>query len=145
MASSRLFALLPHGERGTHRVLATDAGLYIPNTGGNRHGGKEFVQRDLQPPSEANEFLLKVSLAGEPTAAVDDLAAGLSITPWIRIADGSHLFSTGVRSASTARLAEKRRNLKNIVRFAEGNPALLGQVGTDDCRLGSNGCGRTVV
>jgi hypothetical protein len=77
---------------------------------------------------ETDELQLQASLVGEPTASVDDLAAGLEI------AHGSDCrrpqpTALPYDAQVSRRLAEKRRNLANIFRFAEGNPALLSQVG----------------
>jgi photosystem II stability/assembly factor-like uncharacterized protein len=126
---NRVFALLPMGERGTHRVLTADAATLTTKT--LAEIGTEawsLIRTEFQPPAESNEFLLKVSMDGELTGVVDDLAAGLSLAPGCDCrrpaAPPIDFDGQGQR-----RLAEKRRNLKNIFRFAEGNPALLGQVG----------------
>ena len=128
--TSRLFAQLPPNERGTHRVLSTDAAARTTNTLAEiGTSASSLMRSDFQPCTEANEFLLKASFAGEPTAAVDDLAAGLSITPGSDCRRPLAVLDVTFNPQAQRRLAEKRRNLKNIFRFAEGNPALLGQVG----------------
>ncbi len=127
---SRTFALLPAETRGTHRVLSSDGVPFKNQTLGEISiSARSLLQREFRPGPDSNEFQLKMSLAGEPTAAVDDLAAGLSLTPG---SDCRRAFAThhaAFDPQAQRRLAEKRRNLTNIFRFAEGNPALLGQVG----------------
>jgi photosystem II stability/assembly factor-like uncharacterized protein len=126
---SRLFALLPAGERGTHRVQSADAAALTTKTFAEIGTAVwSLIRTEFQPPAESNEFLLKASFAGEPTTSVNDLAAGLSLAPGCDCRRPAAL-PTDFDGQGQRRLAEKRRNLKNIFRFAEGNPALLGQVG----------------
>jgi photosystem II stability/assembly factor-like uncharacterized protein len=126
---SRLFAQLPAGERGTHRVQSADAATHTTKTLAEiGTEARSLIRTEFQPSPQSNEFLLKASFAGEPTASVDDLAAGLSLAPGCDCRRPAAL-PTDFDSQGQRRLAEKRRNLKNIFRFAEGNPALLGQVG----------------
>jgi photosystem II stability/assembly factor-like uncharacterized protein len=126
---SRVFALLPLGERGTHRVVSADAATFTTKTLAEiGTTAWSLIRTEFEPPAESNEFLLKVSLEGELTGVVDDLAAGLSLAP-----GGDCRRPTAAPSdfdgQGQRQLAEKRRNLKNIFRLAEGKPALLGQVG----------------
>jgi photosystem II stability/assembly factor-like uncharacterized protein len=126
---SRLFALLPAGERGTHRVQSADAATLTTKTFAEiGTSAWSLIRSEFEPPPESNEFLLKVSMDGELTGAVDDLAAGLSLAPGCDCRRPAAT-ATDFDGQGQRRLAEKRRNLKNIFRFAEGNPALLGQVG----------------
>jgi photosystem II stability/assembly factor-like uncharacterized protein len=126
---SRVFALAAGKSRGTHRVDYTAA---VPQTGQTlaevATTARSLLARDYSPSPATDEFQLKASFTGEPTASLDDLAAGLNI------AHGSDCrrpqpVALPFDAQVARRLAEKRRNLANIFRFAEGNPALLAQVG----------------
>jgi photosystem II stability/assembly factor-like uncharacterized protein len=126
---NRVFALLSEGERGTHRVLSADAATFTTKTFAEiGTSAWSLIRTQFESPAESNEFLLKVSMDGELTGVVDDLAAGLSLAPGSECrrpaATPSDFDGQGQRQ-----LTEKRRNLKNIFRLAEGKPALLGQVG----------------
>jgi photosystem II stability/assembly factor-like uncharacterized protein len=126
---NRLFALLPLGERGTHRVMSADAATLTTKTLAEiGTAARSLIRTEFQPTPETNEFLLKVSMDGELTASVDDLAAGLSLAPGCDCRRPTAT-PTDFDGQGQRQLAEKRRNLKNILRLAEGKPALLGQVG----------------
>jgi photosystem II stability/assembly factor-like uncharacterized protein len=126
---NRVFALLPEGERGTHRVLSADAATLTTKTFAEiGTSAWSLIRTQFQPPAESNEFLLKVSLDGELTGVVDDLAAGLSLAPGSECRRPT-VTPTDFDGQGQRQLTEKRRNLKNIFRLAEGKPALLGQVG----------------
>lgn len=126
---NRLFALVPQGERGTHRVLSADAATLTTKTLAEiGTSAWSLIRTEFEPPAESNEFLLKVSLDGELTGVVDDLAAGLSLSP-ASDCRRPNATPTDFDSQGQRQLAEKRRNLKSILRLAEGKPALLGQVG----------------
>lgn len=126
---SRVFSMMGASDRGTHRIDYAGA---VPQTGQTLAevalAARSLFMSDFATLPETDEFLLKASLAGEPTASLDDLAAGLEI------AHGSasrrpQLLARPFDAQAARRLAEKRRNLSNIFRMAEGNPALLAQVG----------------
>jgi photosystem II stability/assembly factor-like uncharacterized protein len=127
---SRVFAQLPAGGRGTHRVDSTGVAPFAGKTWGEMAtAARSLLHHDFQAPPQTNEFLLKASYAGEPTAAMDDLAAGLSLVPGSDCRRPTPTTLPTFDPQLQRRLAEKRRNLANIFRFAEGNPALLAQVG----------------
>lgn len=127
---SRVFAHLPPGQRGTHRVQSADiVPVADKSLSELATAARSLLNREFVTSPETSEFLLKASHAGEPTASVDDLAAGLSIQPGT---DCRRPIQQTIQSAdpeTRRRLAEKRRNLANIFRFAEGSPALMAQVG----------------
>lgn len=126
---SRVFSVARGENRGTHRVEHTAA---VPQSGQTlaevASAARSLFAPRVHLPIATDEFHLKANLAGEPTAAVDDLAAGLGIvhdSDSRRPQAGALPFDAQLER----RLAEKRRNLANIFRYAEGNPALLAQVG----------------
>lgn len=126
---NRVFALLPAGERGTHRVLTADAATLTTKTFAEiATAAWSLIRTEFEPSVESNEFLLRVSMDGELTGVVDDLAAGLSLAPGSDCRRPAAT-PTDFDGQGQRQLTEKRRNLKNIIRLAEGNPALLGQVG----------------
>lgn len=126
---SRTFAVAESNTRGTHRVEYTAA---VPGTGQTlaevATAAHSLLSDAYRMMPETDEFQLQASLAGEPTASLDDLVAGLSI---VHGSDCRRALPTALPfdAQVSRRLAEKRRNLANIFRFAEGNPALLSQVG----------------
>jgi photosystem II stability/assembly factor-like uncharacterized protein len=125
----RMYAIAGDDTRGTHRVEYTAA---VPGTGQTlaevATSAGSLLSDDYRMSPETDEFQLQASLAGEPTTSADDLAAGLSI---VHGSDCRRIQPTALPfdAQVSRRLAEKRRNLANIFRFAEGNPALLSQVG----------------
>ncbi len=125
---SRVYALLPSGERGTHRVLSDQivAGMSLADSS---TAALSLLRREFTHPSIADEFRLVESLAGEPSAQVDDLVAGLGAMPGTAMRREQVAIGDPLAAQSQQRVAEKRRNLRNIFRASGGNPALLAQVG----------------
>ncbi|TWU30157.1 YCF48-related protein [Bythopirellula polymerisocia] len=125
---SRIYALLPPDMRGTHRVQSeeTIAGTSLADSS---IAARSLLSREFSPPEIADEFRLLASLAGEPTAQIDDLVAGLGATPGSASRRALSSQDISLAAQSQQRLIEKRRNLRNIFRASGGNPALLGQVG----------------
>ncbi len=125
---SRVYAFLPPGARGTHRVLSeqTVAGTSLADTS---IAALSLLRHEFSPPAISDEFRLVASLAGEPTTQVDDLMAGLSLTAGGASRRSQLPHDDPLATQAQQRLTEKRRNLRNIFRASGGNPALLGQVG----------------
>lgn len=122
---SRVYASLPTGERGTHRVQLEDATLVSDRSLTELvTAARSLLECDFSPSAAVDEFQLLANLAGEPGISTGDLLAGLGKQP-------GRLIQTILQPEEMRqqrRLAEKRRNLQNIFRAAGGDPALLAQV-----------------
>jgi photosystem II stability/assembly factor-like uncharacterized protein len=129
---SRVFAILPPGERGTHRVDTQQ----LPPLGemsladlSCRAQGLLHYRFALPPVTE--EYQLLAAFAGDLSGPADDLAAGLGIAPASRgvpVADPPWR-APGNVPLTHRRALERQRNLRSILRASGDRPALLAEVG----------------